>query len=45
MVKKVSRAKVRQKKHRRMRYRMSGTTQTPRLAVFRRYPRQLSRQR
>ncbi|MCI9547500.1 MAG: 50S ribosomal protein L18 [Lachnospiraceae bacterium] len=35
MVKKVSRAKVRQKKHRRMRYRMSGTTQTPRLAVFR----------
>lgn len=35
MVKKISRAKVRQKKHRRIRHRLSGTTQTPRLAVFR----------
>ncbi len=35
MVKKISRAKVRQKKHRRIRHRLSGTAQTPRLAVFR----------
>ncbi len=35
MVKKISRAKVRQKKHRRIRHRLSGTTQAPRLAVFR----------
>lgn len=35
MVKKVSRAKVRQKKHRRIRHRLSGTAQIPRLAVFR----------
>ena len=35
MVKKISRAKIRQKKHRRIRHRLSGTTQAPRLAVFR----------
>ena len=35
MMKKVSRADVRQKKHRRMRNRISGTAQAPRLAVFR----------
>ncbi len=35
MIKKVSRADVRQKKHRRLRNRLSGTAQTPRLAVFR----------
>ena len=32
---KVSRAKVRAKKHRRLRNHLSGTTATPRLAVFR----------
>ena len=35
MVSKVSRAKVRQKKHRRLRNHISGTAQKPRLAVFR----------
>ena len=35
MVNKVSRTEVREKKHRRMRYRLSGTTERPRLAVFR----------
>ena len=35
MVSKVSRAKVRTKKHRRLRNHLSGTTATPRLAVFR----------
>lgn len=35
MVKKISRAKIRQKKHKRIRHRLSGTTQAPRLAVFR----------
>ncbi len=35
MVKKESRQKVRVKKHRRMRNHLSGTTQRPRLAVFR----------
>ena len=35
MVSKVSRAKVRAKKHRRLRYHLSGTATTPRLAVFR----------
>ena len=35
MVSKVSRAKVRAKKHRRLRNHLSGTTATPRLAVFR----------
>ena len=35
MIKKKSRAEVRQKKHRRMRNRLSGTTERPRLAVFR----------
>ncbi|MCI5699333.1 MAG: 50S ribosomal protein L18 [Lachnospiraceae bacterium] len=35
MVSKVSRAKVRQKKHRRLRNHISGTAQRPRLAVFR----------
>ena len=35
MIKKVSRAQVRQKKHRRMRNHISGTAQRPRLAVFR----------
>ena len=36
MVSKVSRAKVRAKKHRRLRNHLSGTATTPRLAVFRR---------
>lgn len=35
MIKKVSRADVRQKKHRRLRNHLSGTAQAPRLAVFR----------
>ena len=35
MVSKVSRAKVRQKKHRRLRNHISGTAARPRLAVFR----------
>ena len=35
MVSKVSRAKVRVKKHRRIRNHLSGTAATPRLAVFR----------
>ena len=35
MVSKVSRAKVRAKKHRRLRNHLSGTSATPRLAVFR----------
>ena len=35
MVSKVSRAKVRAKKHRRLRTHLSGTATTPRLAVFR----------
>lgn len=35
MIKKASRAKIRQKKHRRLRHRLSGTAVTPRLAVFR----------
>ena len=35
MVSKVSRAKVRGKKHRRLRKHLSGTATTPRLAVFR----------
>ena len=35
MINKVSRAKVRQKKHRRMRNHIVGTAQRPRLAVFR----------
>ena len=35
MVSKVSRARVRAKKHRRLRNHLSGTTATPRLAVFR----------
>ncbi len=35
MVNKVSRAKVRAKKHRRIRHHLSGTAQRPRLAVFR----------
>ena len=35
MVSKVSRAKVRAKKHRRSRNHLSGTATTPRLAVFR----------
>ena len=35
MVSKVSRAKVREKKHRRLRNHLSGTATTPRLAVFR----------
>ncbi len=35
MVSKVSRAEVRQKKHRRMRNRFAGTAERPRLAVFR----------
>lgn len=35
MIRKVSRAEVRQKKHRRMRNRIAGTAARPRLAVFR----------
>ena len=35
MVRKESRAKVRENKHKRLRNRISGTTQRPRLAVFR----------
>ena len=35
MVNKESRTKVREKKHRRMRSRLSGTAERPRLAVFR----------
>lgn len=35
MVNKESRTKVRENKHRRMRSRLSGTTERPRLAVFR----------
>ena len=35
MVSKLSRAKVRAKKHRRLRNHLSGTATTPRLAVFR----------
>ena len=35
MINKISRAKVRQKKHRRMRNHISGTAERPRLAVFR----------
>lgn len=35
MVNKVSRTEVRENKHRRMRNRLSGTAQKPRLAVFR----------
>ena len=35
MISKVSRADVRQKKHRRIRHHLKGTAQTPRLAVFR----------
>ena len=34
MVRKESRAKVRENKHRRLRNRISGTTERPRLAVF-----------
>ncbi|MDO4622665.1 MAG: 50S ribosomal protein L18 [Eubacteriales bacterium] len=35
MIKKVSRAQVRQKKHRRMRNHIAGTSARPRLSVFR----------
>ena len=35
MISKVSRADVRQKKHRRIRHHLKGTAQAPRLAVFR----------
>ena len=35
MIRKKSRAEVRQKKHRRMRNHLSGTAERPRLAVFR----------
>ena len=35
MVSKKSRSEVRRKKHRRLRHHLNGTTQTPRLAVFR----------
>lgn len=35
MINKISRAQVRQKKHRRMRNHLSGTAERPRLAVFR----------
>ena len=35
MIKKASRTKIREKKHARMRYHIAGTTERPRLAVFR----------
>lgn len=35
MIKKASRAAIRQNKHRRLRHRLSGTAATPRLCVFR----------
>ena len=35
MIKKASKAAIRQKKHKRLRHHLSGTTQTPRLSVFR----------
>lgn len=35
MINKISRAQVRQKKHKRMRNHLSGTAERPRLAVFR----------
>lgn len=35
MIKKKSRSEIRAKKHRRMRNKLSGTTECPRLAVFR----------
>ncbi|MBR1758673.1 MAG: 50S ribosomal protein L18 [Lachnospiraceae bacterium] len=35
MVNKVSRADIREKKHRRMRHHLAGTSERPRLAVFR----------
>ena len=35
MINKPSRAEIRQKKHRRIRHHLAGTTQIPRLAVFR----------
>lgn len=35
MINKKSKADIRRKKHKRMRYHLSGTTQKPRLAVFR----------
>lgn len=35
MVSKVSRAEIRQKKHRRLRHHLNGTAAAPRLAVFR----------
>ncbi len=35
MIKKVSRAQVREKKHRRMRSKLAGTASKPRLSVFR----------
>ena len=35
MIKKISRTAVREKKHKRMRFHMSGTAECPRLCVFR----------
>ena len=35
MIKKASRAEIRQNKHRRLRHHLNGTAQAPRLAVFR----------
>ena len=35
MIKKASRAEIREKKHRRLRHHLNGTATTPRLAVFR----------
>ena len=35
MIKKASRAEIRQNKHRRLRHHLNGTAATPRLAVFR----------
>ena len=34
MIKKASRAEIRQNKHRRLRHHLNGTATTPRLAVF-----------
>ena len=35
MIRKASKAEIRQKKHRRLRHHLNGTASTPRLAVFR----------
>ena len=40
MIKKASRAEIREKKHRRLRHHLNGTATTPRLAVLDVYKRQ-----